>query len=142
MKTEGNLTSSIKYNGDLRTSMTHTKSGQVVITDAPVDNNGKGAAFSPTDLLASSLASCMLTIIGIEAGKIKIEVISMEAQVVKHMNSIPRKVRCIELNIQIGIETISSEQKESLTNSALNCPVAQSLSSEIEQRVNLEFVTF
>ena len=133
-------TASLEYNGDLRTSITHLKSGQVIITDAPVDNNGKGAAFSPTDLLASSLASCMLTIIGIEAGKLEIEINSMQAQVVKHMNAVPRKVKRIEIAIQIKANALSDENKEKLKYFALNCPVARSLSSQLEQQVSFHFL--
>ena len=94
------MTSHVLYLGDLRTEATHLQSGQKIITDAPVDNEGRGAAFSPTDLAATSLASCMITIMGIAAKKRNIDIIGTSADIVKVMSPDPRRISEIQINIK------------------------------------------
>src|SRR5205809_5661919 len=91
------MTSTVVYNGDLRTTLTHLKSGSDFETDAPVDNNGKGERFSPTDLLATSLATCMITVMGIKARAMDFDLDGVEIEVEKIMKSDPRRVSGINL---------------------------------------------
>ncbi|MEK7672774.1 MAG: OsmC family protein [Patescibacteria group bacterium] len=132
-------TSRITYEGDLRTTCTHLKSQNQIITDAPIDNHGKGEAFSPTDLLATSLVSCMMTIMGIKAKKEGIPFTKAEAEMQKVMAEDPRRVSEIVVTIKMPKETYSNEQKKILENAALNCPVAKSLNSEIKQTIKFEY---
>lgn len=133
------ITAEIKYTRNLRTQATHSKSGVQIISDAPVDNNGKGQAFSPTDLLATSLVSCMMTIMGIAAEKRSIKLDHMKATMIKIMASDPRRVKVIEIEMEIQ-ENWTDQEKKLLENAALNCPVAKSLNSEIEQRVVFNYI--
>ena len=132
-------TAEIQYTGNLRTQAIHLKSGIEIISDAPTDNNGKGQAFSPTDLLATSLVSCMITIMGIAANKRNIRMDNVKAEMRKFMASDPRRVRRIEIEINIK-ENWSEEEKKILEYAAINCPVAKSLNSEIEQKVVFNYV--
>jgi putative redox protein len=134
-----NLISTVTYNGELRTSGEHVKSGQSIITDAPTDNNGKGEAFSPTDLLSTSLASCMLTIMGIRASSMNIAIDGAAAEVEKFMASNPRRVAKIVIRIQMPSSDYSDSDKKVLEHAARTCPVALSLSSEIEQEVSFHW---
>jgi len=131
-------TAEIWYNGNLRTTSKHLRSGIEIISDAPVDNKGKGEAFSPTDLLASSLASCMITIIAIKADYFGIKVLDMKALVQKEMTSNPRRVKSVEIDLTV-FGDFTKDEKSSIRDYAVNCPVAKSLSSEINQQLNLEF---
>ena len=130
----------IIYKGNLRNEATHLKSGKTVVTDAPVDNNGKGEAFSPTDLLSTSLGACMLTIMGIAAEKHEIVIGGIEIIVGKHMASDPRRVSQIDIAMKIEDKGLSDKQKKILENAALTCPVAKSLSAEIIQNVSFQYV--
>lgn len=130
----------IIYEGKLRTQATHLKSGNTVITDAPIDNNGKGEAFSPTDLLCTSLGACMLTIMGIAAQTHTISIGNIEVIVGKHMGSNPRRVSQIDITMKIEENDLTEKQKKILENAGLTCPVAKSLSSEIVQNVSFEYV--
>ncbi len=132
-------TAKIKYLGDLRTLSTHTKSSEQVITDAPTDNNGKGEAFSPTDLFASSLVSCMLTIMGIKAKKENIPFEDAEAEMQKIMTDDPRRIAEIIVTIKMPKESYTQDQKNILEQAALNCPVAKSMSPEIKKEVKFEY---
>lgn len=132
-------TATITYNGHLRTTCTHCKSQAKIITDAPVDNQGKGEAFAPSDLLSVSLASCMLTIIGIAAAKANINFNSASAEMEKIMAENPRRVSEVIITIQMPKENYSPTEKTLLENAALNCTVAKSLSSEIKQTVRFEY---
>lgn len=127
---------SIEYSNPLRTQSTHVKSGNSIITDAPIDNHGKGEAFSPTDLLASSLVSCVMTIIGIAAGRDGIEIVSMSANVSKEMDSNPRRVAKVSALIDINLIGAKEEDAERLKRIGLACPVARSLSSNLVQDIN------
>ena len=122
------------YQGSLRTSITHLNSQTQLRTDAPKDNNGKGESFSPTDLVASALASCMITIIAIRAKSKKIEIGHPELKFRKFMKSNPRKIEKIEVEIYFT-EPISSVERTYLEAEARNCPVALSLDIGIKQVV-------
>lgn len=133
------MTAEIIYKGQFRTEMKHLKSGQIVETDAPTDNQGKGERFSPTDLLASALGSCMLTIMGIKAQSLGIEESLRGAtlELKKIMASAPRRVSEIHVIIRYK-EEISIQNQESLEAAALACPVAKSLHPDLIQKV--EFI--
>ena len=128
-----------KYVGELRTESTHLKSSDVIITDAPTDNNGKGDAFSPTDLVASALCSCMTTVMGICAEKNNFELPGSTAYVTKIMESHPRRISKIIIEINFDNNNLSDQQNEKLVAVAKGCPVAQSLSSDLIQEVKFNF---
>ena len=128
-----------RYLGELRTQSTHLKSSDTIITDAPVDNNGKGNAFSPTDLVASALCSCMTTVMGICAEKNNFELPGSTAYVTKIMESHPRRISKIIIQINFDNNNLSDQQTEKLVAVAKGCPVAQSLSSDLIQEVNFNF---
>ena len=125
----------IKYLGDLRTEATHLKSGNVIYTDAPTDNEGKGEAFSPTDLAATSLGSCILTIMGIAARNHQIDMNSTEVSVHKSMASGPRRISRIEINIHMPDNDYSKKEKTILEKAARHCPVALSLSPDTKEEI-------
>ena len=127
----------ITYTGDLRTTAKHIDSGSIIDTDAPKDNNGLGEMFSPTDLLCVSLASCMLTIMGISMQKHQIDINGTSAKVRKTMKTNPRMVDKIDVDIYFP-ENYSDRIKKILEKSALSCPVHRSLSSEIQK--NIKFI--
>ncbi len=129
----------IDYIGDLTTESVHLKSGIKINTDAPIDNNGKGQAFSPTDLLCASLGSCMLIIMGIVADKNNICIKGTRISLSKIMSSEPRRVSEIVLEFQMPENDFSDKEKQLLQNAALNCPVAKSLASEIKQSVKFNY---
>ena len=128
-----------KYVGELRTESTHLKSSNVIITDAPTDNNGKGNAFSPTDLVASALCSCMTTVMGICAEKNNFELPGSIAYVTKIMESHPRRISKIIIEINFDNNDLSDQQMQKLVTVAKGCPVAQSLSSDLIQKVKFNF---
>jgi len=116
------MTAKVVYQGNLRTEATHLKSGNKLITDAPTDNHGKGEAFSPTDLAATSLASCILTIMGIAADKRDIDISGAEAAVTKVMVSDPRRIGRIEVNILMPNKSYTNKLRlESYTYKPLRC---------------------
>lgn len=128
-----------KYVGELRTESTHLKSSNVIITDAPTDNNGKGNAFSPTDLVASALCSCMTTVMGICANKNQFDLPNSTAHVTKVMSSHPRRISKIIIEINFEKNNLSEQNVEKLIAVAKGCPVAQSLSSDLIQEVRFNF---
>ncbi len=128
-------TSKITYTGDLRTSSVHLKSGMEIITDAPVDNQGKGEAFSPTDLLATSLGNCMLTIVGIAARNHGFSIDGTTAEITKVMGENPRRVTEIHVNLQFPANNYSEKDKAIIERSAKTCPVAYSLHPDIVQEI-------
>ena len=132
-------TSKIIYKNNLRTEAQHIASGQKIITDAPLDNNGKGEAFSPTDLVASALCSCMTTVMGICAEKNNFELPSSVAQVTKIMESHPRRISKVIIEINFDKNTLTDQQTEKLVAVAKGCPVAQSLSTDLVQEVKFNF---
>ena len=131
-------TSKVTYQGDLRTTAVHLQSKNEIITDAPIDNQGKGEAFSPTDLLATSLASCMLTIIGIKARDMDIDIAGTTAEVTKIMSADPRRVSEVHIAITFNQELDDKTQKI-FYNTALTCPVAKSIHPDIIQRVTINY---
>ena len=125
------------YEGDLRTSATHLASGSEIITDAPIDNQGKGEKFSPTDLVASALGSCMLTIMGITAKAQNIDILGAKAKVEKIMGADPRKIA--QINIEIIFKSpISNKHKTILERAAKHCPVRKTLGDNIKE--NIKFI--
>lgn len=128
-------TSKITYIGHLRTESVHLQSGNTIITDAPTDNNGKGQAFSPTDLLSTSLGCCMLTIMGIVAQRHAINIDGTTIEITKVMESNPRRVGEIIVEFTLPANNYTNKEKELLENAAYTCPVAKSLSSELKQTV-------
>lgn len=128
-------TSTVTYLGNLRTSSVHVQSGAEVITDAPVDNHGKGEAFSPTDLLATSLANCMLTVVGIAAATHKFSIDGARAAVTKVMAENPRRVAKIAVKLDFPPNGFSEHQKLVIEKAANTCPVIQSLHPDIEKDV-------
>ncbi len=128
-----------KYVGELRTESTHLKSSNVIITDAPTDNNGKGNAFSPTDLVASALCSCMTTVMGICANKNQFDLPNSTAHITKVMTSHPRRISKIIVEINFDSNNLSEQNIEKLIAVAKGCPVAQSLSSDLVQEVRFNF---
>jgi len=131
-------TSIVYYSGELRTESAHIESGQKLTTDAPTDNEGKGEAFSPTDLLATSLANCMLTIMGIVAQRKNIDIDSTRASVEKIMGQDPRRVIEIKIDFQFP-GNYSNKEKNLLEHAALNCPVANSLSKDLLQTIKFSY---
>lgn len=124
------------YTGELRTSSTHVKSGNEVVTDAPTDNHGKGEAFSPTDLAATSLGACMLTMMGIWAKSQSIDLANTKIEATKVMAANPRRISEIHVNFTFPESLIlTDEQNAKLKDVALNCPVAKSLHPDLKQVV-------
>jgi putative redox protein len=129
----------VTYQGSLRNQATHLRSGNVLTTDAPLDNNGKGEAFSPTDLLCTSLATCMITLMGITAESKGIVVGNISAEIEKVMASNPRRVSEIHIALQIQNMNYTEREKTILEQAALACPVAKSLNLEIAQEVSFRY---
>ncbi|MBX7240955.1 MAG: OsmC family protein [Bacteroidia bacterium] len=130
------VTAEIQYLGNLRTKSVHLRSGNEIITDAPVDNNGKGEAFSPTDLVASALVSCMFTIMGIAAEKRGWDLGELSGIVRKIMGENPRRIIRLEVEMYFRRSDIDEKQKMVLEHAAKSCPVAMSLHPELEVTVN------
>ncbi len=132
------MTSKVTYLGDLRTSSIHVQSGSEIISDAPLDNNGKGEAFSPTDTVANALASCMMTIMGIKARDMEVDFVGSTAEVTKIMNAEPRRIGAIEIVFEM--QGVADEKSRTiLERAAMTCPVFLSLSSEIEKRITFHW---
>ncbi|WP_026915547.1 OsmC family protein [Christiangramia portivictoriae] len=132
------MTSKVTYQGNLRTEAEHLQSRSKMITDAPVDNHGKGEAFSPTDTVATALASCMLTIMGIKANDHQMQIDGTTAEVTKVMTDKPRRISKIEVHISIK-GSFDEKQKKILENAALTCPVYHSLHADIEKPVTFTY---
>lgn len=129
------MTSTVTYLGSLRTTATHLASQNDFITDAPIDNHGKGEAFSPTDTVATALASCLLTIMGIKARNLKLDLTGTTASVVKVMGSNPRRI--IEIKIDVRFQkSVESKTKTLLEKAALTCPVSNSLHPDLIQNIS------
>ena len=134
-----NQMAEVEYHGNLRTEMKHLKSGKTVVTDAPTDNNGKGEAFSPTDIVSAALSSCMMTIMGMVAERENIELKGLRAEVVKIMAANPRRIAEIQVTFFHPTLQATDVQKQKLKNAALTCPVALSLSDSLKQTVVFNF---
>ena len=128
-----------RYVGELRTSSTHVKTGKNIITDAPIDNNGKGQAFAPTDLVSSALCSCITTVMGICAEKGKFEMPNSKSKITKLMSTNPRKISEIKIEINFEKNSLTDVQKRKLISVGKNCPVAKSLNSDIKQNLIFNF---
>ncbi|MBT9485286.1 OsmC family protein [Sediminibacterium sp.] len=134
------MTSQIIYTSDLRTTATHLQSGSAIETDAPTDNKGKGERFSPTDLVATALASCMITTMGIKAQSMdNIVLDGTTADVTKVMYSDPRRIGKIVVHIQFpeSLKHLSDKEKTILENTARTCPVERTLHPDVE--LDLQF---
>ena len=134
-------TSTSKYSGELRTHSVHTQSGETYITDAPTDNEGKGEAFSPTDIVATSLANCMMTIMGIVSKRKGLIIEGTEAKIDKFMGTDPRRITEIKIDFYFPVN-FSEDERKLLEKSALNCPVAKSLSSDLKQNIEFNYPSF
>ncbi|WP_299397052.1 OsmC family protein [uncultured Gelidibacter sp.] len=132
------MTSKVVYLGDLRTECTHQQSGNAFITDAPLDNNGKGLAFSPTDTVATGLASCMITVMGIKARDMDVDMTGTTAEVTKTMASNPRRISKIEVVLNLPFEA-DDKTKKILENTANTCPVHSSLHPDIEKVITFNW---
>jgi uncharacterized OsmC-like protein len=132
------MTSKVTYLGDLRTSSIHLQSGSEIISDAPIDNNGKGEAFSPTDTVANALASCMFTIMGIKAKDLNVDLASSTAAVTKIMKAEPRMISAIEIVFDMNIAA-DEKTKTILERAAMTCPVFLSLNTDIEKRISFNW---
>ena len=132
------MTSTVTYLGDLRTSATHLASKNNFITDAPIDNQGKGEAFSPTDIVATALASCLLTIMGIKGRDLQIDLTGINATVNKVMGIEPRRIIKIEIDITFN-QRFDSKTRNILEHVALTCPVANSLHPNLEQDISFNW---
>lgn len=129
------MTSTITYLGDLRTECTHIRSGQVFITDAPIDNNGKGDAFSPTDLAATSLGACMVTIMGIAAKNHDINIDGTKLEITKLMASDPRRISGVDVKLIMPPISYSKKARKILEAAGRTCPVALSLHPDLVQNI-------
>lgn len=132
------MTSRVTYKGDLRTSCVHIGSGNEYITDAPIDNNGKGEAFSPTDTVATGLASCMMTVMGIKAKMLELDLKGSTAEVTKHMEAAPRRISKIEVRLELP-RNVSEKNRKILEHTANTCPVNQSLHPDIERVIEFHW---
>jgi len=133
-------TAQIIYTGELRTTATHLQSGTVIETDAPVDNNGKGERFSPTDLVATALGSCMLTIMGITARQHQWEIEGTRVSIQKIMGTEPRRITGVKINFDFPEgHQLEEKEKTILERAALTCPVAKSVHPDILQDVTFNW---
>ena len=130
--------STVEYKGDLRTEAVHLDSGERIHTDAPKDNEGKGETFSPTDLVATSLASCMITVMGIKAKQHGINMVGTTADVVKEMAADPRRISAIRINIHF-LNNYSDKERILLERTANTCPVRNSLSDELAVEIHFNY---
>lgn len=132
------MTSRVIYKGNLRTEAEHLQSKSVMITDAPIDNHGKGEAFSPTDTVATALATCMLTVMGIKAQEMDISLDGTSAEVTKTMAANPRRISKIEVVLKFP-KSYSEKETKILENTARTCPVLQSLHPELEKIITFQY---
>lgn len=130
------MTSEIIYEGQLRTKAVHLQSNTIIETDAPTDNQGKGERFSPTDLVATALGSCMLTIMGIKANDMGIDLTGVKLKILKHMKAEPRRIGGVDISFYFPSSLqLDEKQKTILKNAAVTCPVAKSLHPELDQNI-------
>lgn len=131
--------STLHYTGDLHNDMVHLQSGDKISTDAPVDNNGKGEAFSPTDLLAVSLAACAMTIMGIKAKALDLDLRGTRVEIEKEVALNPRRVARVSLDFYLSQE-LDENSRRVLEEAAHTCPVAKSLSAELVQEFRFHYL--
>jgi len=132
------MTSKVTYLGNLRTENLHLKSGNTYVTDAPTDNNGKGEAFSPTDTVATGLANCMITTMGIKAQNLDIDMTGTTGEVTKIMAADPRRISKIEVIINFPFN-VNTKHKKILEHTARTCPVLLSLHPDIEKDITFNW---
>lgn len=132
-------TAKTKYLGDLRTEIVHIRSGSVIITDAPIDNKGKGENFSPTDMVASALGSCIFTIMGIAAREHEFSIDGSSCKITKIMTDSPRKIDEIKIEFDFTALEYTDKQKKILKYCVKTCPVALTLNESVFQNVTLLF---
>jgi uncharacterized OsmC-like protein len=132
------MTSRVVYEGSLRTACTHLQSGSVIETDAPVDNHGKGERFSPTDLLATALAACMLTVMDIKARELHVDLKGVSLSVQKNMLAEPRRVGSIELRATLpdNLWSLDEKTKQVLKRTGEHCPVIKSIHPDITLQID------
>jgi putative redox protein len=133
------MTSTVVYKGDLRTECTHLQSSNTIITDAPTDNHGKGEAFSPTDLIATALASCMITTMGLKAAAMNVDITNTKAEVTKIMASEPRRIAEVIVKITMPA-SLSDKEREIFEHTAHHCPISQSIKGNVIETVSFEYV--
>ncbi|KQS47595.1 MULTISPECIES: OsmC family protein [Flavobacterium] len=132
------MTSKVTYLGDLRTSSVHLQSGTEILSDAPTDNHGKGEAFSPTDLLANALGSCMISIMAIKSKDMDINLVGSTVEVTKIMQAEPRKIAKIEIVMNMSVAA-DDKTRTILERTAMNCPVILSLNPDIEKVITFNW---
>ena len=132
------MTSKVTYTGNLRTKCVHLGSGNEFITDAPVDNNGLGQAFSPTDTVATAIASCMLTVMGIKARDLDVDLTDSYAEITKHMASKPRRISKVEVRLKLPAN-VTDKHRKILENTGNTCPVIQSINPEIIKSLDYQW---
>lgn len=133
------MVSKIAYLGDLRTESTHLQSGDKIITDAPVDNHGKGQAFSPTDMVTNAAGACAMTIMGIKANEMGVDIVGSTIEVYKEMQADPRRIKKITLHIAMQ-STANEKERVVLERVAMHCPVLFSLHPEVEKEVTFNWI--
>ncbi len=131
------MTSKITYLGELRTTCEHLQSGTTILTDAPTDNHGKGEAFSPTDLVATSLGSCMISIMAIKSKDLDVDLVDSTVEITKIMQAEPRKIAKIIVSLHLPDTT--EKNKVILERAAMTCPVFLSLHPDIEKDVTFHW---
>ncbi len=129
----------VKFKGNLSTELTHVDSGATLITDAPKDNQGEGSSFSPTDMVAGALVSCMLTIMAIYAKRTGIDLTGVTGKVIKEMSASPRRIGKLSVSFQMPKRFTEAERK-ALEAAALTCPVHKSLHQEVEVPVKFDYI--
>lgn len=132
------MTSKITYLGELRTSSIHIQSGSEIISDAPIDNQGKGAAFSPTDTVANGLGSCMFTVMGIKAAEMNVDLSQSTAEITKVMVAEPRRISEIHIGFNITAKA-DDKTKTILERTAMTCPVYYSLHPDIKKVISFNW---
>lgn len=132
------MTSKVTYLGDLRTSSIHLQSGTEILSDAPTDNHGKGEAFSPTDLLANALGSCMVSIMAIKSKDMNLDLVGSTVEVTKIMQAEPRKIAKIEIVMNMSV-SVDEKSKTILERTAMNCPVLLSLNPDIKKAITFNW---
>lgn len=134
------MTSTVLYEGNLRTVCTHLRSGSAIETDAPVDNNGRGERFSPSDMVATALGACMLTIMGMRANDMEVNLKGVKIEVEKIMKTDPRRISAINLTFHFPSSLVLTErQKQILEKAAHSCPVIYSIHPDIAVGVVLNW---
>ncbi|WP_430612987.1 OsmC family protein [Flavobacterium sp. JP2137] len=132
------MLSKVTYLGDLRTESVHERSGQTLISDAPIDNQGRGEAFSPTDLVSNAVASCMFTIMGIKSRAMDLDISNSTASVFKEMRENPRMIAKVKVHFEM-VGVASDKDRTILERAAMTCPVFLSLHPDIEKDIHFNW---